>query len=382
MSRKGGLLLISRNMPPLRGGMERLNAHMARELALDRAVLVLAPKGSTLPAADNLVVYTSPLGGVAGFLVWATFAALATSLRHRPRWVLGGSGLVAPVVWLAAKLGRARSAIYVHGLDIVVENALYRRLWLPAIRRVTQVVANSRNTARLAAEAGISVGHIAVICPGVAMPVESRADAAAFRKRHQLGDGDILLSVGRLTARKGLASFVEQALPLILRDRPAATLVVIGDDAQDALVGQRTSERARTFGIAQQLGIPGAVRMLGAVSEEDLLAAYDASTVHVFPVRDVPGDVEGFGMVAVEAAAQGLPTVAFASGGVPDAVADGISGHLVATGDYVRLAEAVVDVCRTGRDVFDQPCRTFAAGFEWSIFGEKMRSILPRPEAA
>jgi phosphatidylinositol alpha-1,6-mannosyltransferase len=362
--------------------MERLNAHMARELALDRAVLVLAPKGSTLPAADNLVVYTSPLGGVAGFLVWATFAALATSLRHRPRWVLGGSGLVAPVVWLAAKLGRARSAIYVHGLDIVVENALYRRLWLPAIRRVTQVVANSRNTARLAAEAGISVGHIAVICPGVAMPVESRADAAAFRKRHQLGDGDILLSVGRLTARKGLASFVEQALPLILRDRPAATLVVIGDDAQDALVGQRTSERARTFGIAQQLGIPGAVRMLGAVSEEDLLAAYDASTVHVFPVRDVPGDVEGFGMVAVEAAAQGLPTVAFASGGVPDAVADGISGHLVATGDYVRLAEAVVDVCRTGRDVFDQPCRTFAAGFEWSIFGEKMRSILPRPEAA
>lgn len=382
MSPRGGLLLISRNLPPLRGGMERLNAHMARELASDRAVVVLAPKGTQLPDAMSLVVRTSPFGGVAGFLVWATFVAIVYAWRHRPTWVLGGSGLVAPVVWLAAAVGRARSAIYVHGLDIVVDNALYRRLWIPAIRRVTQVVANSRNTARLAAEAGIPIRHIAVICPGVTMPDAVRADVAAFRERYRLGDGDILLSVGRLTTRKGLSLFVEQALPQILRARPAAMLVVIGDDAQDALVGHGTNERARTLDIARQLGIPSSVRMLGAVSEDDLRAAYDASTVHVFPVRDVPGDVEGFGMVAVEAAAQGLPTVAFACGGVPDAVVDGVSGRLVAAGDYASLAEAVIEVSETGREVFDRPCRAFAAGFEWSIFGRKMRAVLPQAEVA
>jgi len=380
MSPRGGLLLISRNLPPLRGGMERLNAHMAGELAYDRGVVVLAPKGTQLPDAMNLVVRTSPLGGVAGFLIWATFIAIVETWRHRPAWILGGSGLVAPVVWLAATVGRTRSAIYVHGLDIVVENALYRRLWLPAIRRVTQVVANSRNTARLAAEAGVPVGHIAVVCPGVTTPGAARADGTAFRQRHQMGDGDILLSVGRLTARKGLAQFVEQALPRILRARPGTTLVVIGDDAQDALAGHGTNERARILDIVQNLGIPSAVRMLGPVSEDDLRAAYDASTVHVFPVRDVPGDVEGFGMVAVEAAAQGLPTVAFACGGVPDAVADGVSGRLVAAGDYVSLAEAVIGVSEAGREAFDRPCRTFAAGFEWSIFGNKMRAILPRAE--
>jgi phosphatidylinositol alpha-1,6-mannosyltransferase len=215
----------------------------------------------------------------------------------------------------------------------------------------------------------------------VTTPGAARADGTAFRERHQLGDGDILLSVGRLTARKGLAQFVEQALLRILRGRPGTTLVVIGDDAQDALAGHGTNERARILDIAQNLGIPSAVRMLGPVSEDDLRAAYDASTVHVFPVRDVPGDVEGFGMVAVEAAAQGLPTVAFACGGVPDAVADGVSGRLVAAGDYASLAEAVIEVSEAGRDVFDQPCRAFAAGFEWSIFGNKMRAILPRAEA-
>src|ERR1700754_523496 len=297
MPARDALLLISRNLPPLRGGMERLNAHMASELAADRIVVVLAPKGTRLPPVSNVVVRASPIAGLAGFLVWAAFAAIVETWRRRPAWVLGGSGLVAPVVWLAATLGRTRSAIYVHGLDIVVDNALYRWFWLPAIRRVTQVVANSRNTARLAAEGGVASDRISVICPGVTIPGDCRADVAAFRAKHQLGDGDILLSVGRLTARKGLSSFVELALPFILRGRPGATLVVIGDDAQDAVVAHGASERARILEIAQRLGMAHAVRMLGAVTEEELRAAYDASTVHVFPVREVSGDVEGFGMV-------------------------------------------------------------------------------------
>jgi phosphatidylinositol alpha-1,6-mannosyltransferase len=382
MSARDGILLISRNMPPLRGGMERLNAALARELASDRAVVVLSPKGTQLPPSENMVVRTSPLGGVGGFLLWAAFAAITESWRRRPSWVLGGSGLVAPVVWLAARVGHSRSAIYVHGLDIVVDNALYRRLWLPAIRQATRVVANSRNTARLAVEAGVDGDRINIICPGVSLPGERRADVGAFRKKHALGEGDILLSVGRLTKRKGLASFVEHALPTILRSRPGATLLVIGDNAQDALVTHGSSERTRTIEIAERLGIAESVRMLGPVSEEELHAAYDASTVHVFPVRDVPGDVEGFGMVAIEAAAQGLPTVAFACGGIPDAVADGVSGRLVAGGDYDAFAAAIIDVATAGRDVFDQPSKAFAARFEWSLFGERMRAAIPRRDIA
>jgi len=357
--------------------MERLNARLARELASDRTVVVLGPKGTKIPQSENMVVRTSPLGGVGGFLLWAAFVAAIESWRRRPAWVLGGSGLVAPVVWLAARAGHARSAIYVHGLDIVVDNAVYRHFWLPAIRRATRIVANSRNTARLAVDAGIDSARVTVINPGVTLSGERQTDAGAFRAKYALGEGDLLLSVGRLTKRKGISSFVEHTFPSILRARPETTLLVIGDDAQDALVVHGPSERARTLEIAERLGMADRVRMLGPVSEDELHAAYDASTVHVFPVRDVPGDVEGFGMVAIEAAAQGLPTVAFAAGGIPDAVADGVSGRLVASGDYEALAAAIIDVSEAGRQVFDQPCRMFAAGFEWSLFGEKMRTILP-----
>lgn len=83
------------------------------------------------------------------------------------------------------------------------------------------------------------------------------------------------------------------------------------------------------------------MRFLGVVPEDVLLAAMDASNLHIFPVRSVPGDPEGFGMVAIEAASRGLPTAAFASGGVIDAVENGTSGRIVQQNDYQALADAV-----------------------------------------
>src|SRR3546814_1721721 len=81
--------------------------------------------------------------------------------------------------------------------------------------------------------------------------------------------------------------------------------------------------------------------LIGRIGDRELEDAWAASAVHVFPVREIPGDPEGFGMVAMEAAAHGVPTVAYAVGGVPDAVLDGTSGVLVQPGDEVGFAEAV-----------------------------------------
>jgi phosphatidylinositol alpha-1,6-mannosyltransferase len=97
----------------------------------------------------------------------------------------------------------------------------------------------------------------------------------------------------------------------------------------------------------------------------------------VFPVLDLPGDVEGFGMVALEAAAHGVPTVAFAVGGVPDAVADGRTGVLVAPGDYAALAAATLAQldASNAADVAGQ-CRDFARGLDWAVFGARLRALL------
>ena len=86
------------------------------------------------------------------------------------------------------------------------------------------------------------------------------------------------------------------------------------------------------------------VMLLGRVDETTLSAAYHAAELFIFPLRVVDGDVEGLGMVATEAAAHGSPTVAFATVGVPDVIADGVSGSLVESGNYPLLAQEIFNI--------------------------------------
>ncbi|UPG84814.1 glycosyltransferase family 4 protein [Luteibacter aegosomatis] len=371
-----GLLLITRNLPPLRGGMERLNAQMANALAEDHHVTVMAPKGSRLDHTSLVRLVCCPWPGVAMFLVWAAIVGTFRALTGKPRWILGGSGLVAPVVLLAGWLSGARRAVYLHGLDIVVDSRLYRALWLPAIRRMNRCLVNSRNTRKLAIMEGVDEKRICIVFPGVAMPApsDSRVSSSSrFRASHELGDGPLILSVGRLTRRKGLAEFVEHAMPSLLAKRADIRLVVIGDEAPDALNASGVGQRQRIMDAALRAGVDESVHMLGPVSESTLRAAFEAASVHVFPGLDVSGDVEGFGMVAIEAAAHGVPTVAFAVGGIPDAVNDPRSGSLVMAGDYAGLVQRLLQRVEDKSSVAAS-CREFAARFDWRIFDEALRS--------
>jgi phosphatidylinositol alpha-1,6-mannosyltransferase len=375
------LFLITRNLPPLRGGMERLNARMAGELAVSYDVTVFAPKGSRCDLGPGTTLRAAPVDGVAMFLLWSLLVVPIAALQSRPSWILGGSGLVAPVVRAASLLSRARSALYLHGLDIVVDHPVYRHLWLPLIRHVQLCVTNSRNTARLAGEAGVVAEHLAIVRPGVELPSDETSPfAAGFRVRHALGEGPLLLSVGRLTARKGLGEFVEHGFAAVLAEYPDAMLLVIGDEAPDALATRHGAGRQQVTDAARRLGVERNICFLGPVDENELRAAYEASDLHLFPVKDLPGDVEGFGMVAIESAAHGLPTVAFASGGVPDAVAEGVSGRLVEPNDYAGLAQASIDTLRAGRGSFAEGARAFAAGFAWPRFGQQLRAALLQAE--
>lgn len=268
-------------------------------------------------------------------------------------------------------------AVYLHGLDVVAPSRLYQCLWLPFIRRCDMALVNSANTAQLAASRGVPSERLHVLHPGMDLPTLDAAAALAFREQFKLGQHPLLLSVGRLTQRKGLAEFVARSLPAILAHHPDALLVVIGEDAVDALHSRAGSERERIVAAARQAGVEHRLLFLGRRDEATLTAAYQACDVHIFPVVALPGDVEGFGMVALEAAAHGLPTVAFDVGGVPDAVQSGRTGRLVSHADYQTLGEAVIRQLAQGRDqraIAD--CRAFAAAKSWPIFAERLRDLL------
>ncbi|UBQ04669.1 glycosyltransferase family 4 protein [Tepidimonas taiwanensis] len=354
--------------------MERLNCHLADELAKGFALSVVAPVGASRYAPAGTKVREVALAPLWRFLSGASLAAGREACRLRPQWILAGSGLTAPLALGAARSCGARAAVYVHGLDVSVPHSIYRTLWLPALRRADRIIANSTATAQLAESVGVPPERITIVHPGVSVPTFDPDARARFRQRWGLPpDAPVLLSVGRLTARKGVREFVREVLPRIVQVRPDALLLIVGDVPKQALYAEAQTPQS-ILAVAEAIGLANHVRWLGSLFGEALTDAYFGADVHVFPVRNLPNDPEGFGMVAVEAAAHGLPTVAYATGGVTDAVADGISGHLVAPGDQEGFVAAVLRLLAQPAD--PTRCREFAQRFAWTRFGEQIRSVL------
>ena len=372
------VLLITRNLPPLRGGMERLNLNLARAIAPEATVSICGPLGCSayLPSSVGQIIEV-PHRPLPLFLLRSLVASLRLLMRGRPSHVLAGSGLTAPIAWLVARTTGAQLAVYVHGLDLIAPNRIYQWLWLPFIRRAELVIANSRNTSKLAVARGVCADALVILHPGTDLPLADDEARRRFRLRLGVGESPILLSVGRMTERKGLSEFISFALPKILARYPDLQLVVIGDDAIDAVSATRGSERERILRAAAEAGVEHAVRLHPPCDDATLSDAYQAADIHVFPVREVAGDVEGFGMVAIEAAAHGLPTVAFDVGGVADAVVDGRSGSLIPSGDYDGFAAAINGLLQTPQpSTTREDCRRAAAAFSWDEFGRRLRALL------
>ena len=372
------ILHIARNLPPLVGGMERLNWHIADEFSQWADVDVVGPQGAASLKPKSVVLAEVPLRPLWRFLLVSAWRALWLARTRKPSLVLAGSGLTAPAAWLAARACGARAAVYVHGLDVAVRHPVYRAIWHPVLRRMDHVVANSQPTAKLVRALGVAEEKIHIVHPGVTLPALPQPSEALrdFRERHALGDAHLLLSIGRLTTRKGLREFVQNALPGIVKQAPDTLLVVIGEAPNDSLLaGVQTRDSIQA--VADAAGIGCHLRFLRVITDPHALAcAYESAAVHVFPVREIPGDPEGFGMVAIEAAAHGLPTVAFATGGIVDAVAEGESGRLVPPGDYASLSDAVLQVLAAGDGASRVGAQRFASGFAWPVFGEKLRAAL------
>jgi phosphatidylinositol alpha-1,6-mannosyltransferase len=139
--------------------------------------------------------------------------------------------------------------------------------------------------------------------------------------------------------------FVQQVMPGLIRDIPGIVLMVVGGDATQSLVhGERLRDR-----IAQAVteqGLENHVWLAGSLPDRDLNRLFFRSAMFVMPCLDLPGDVEGFGIVYLEAALAGSPCVATRVGGIPDAVVDGETGLLAEPGDYKGIAESIVGLWR------------------------------------
>ena len=369
-------LIITRNLPPLVGGMERLVWHIIDELREDYIVHVIGPAGCNAYLPRGVTVNEVPLKPLYWYLLRAKLFTLWQAIKLRPRLVFAGSGLTAPFACIVSWLSGAHCVIYLHGLDIEVGHPLYRMLWLPFFRRCARVLVNSRFTQQLALNAGVSPKRLTILHPGVKLPVlrDASLKRTDFRNRHNLGESPLMLYVGRITARKGFKVFAGDILPRIIEQRPDAKLLVIGDEPKYALQ-HRGGERQRIMEALAANHLSNKLIFLTDADDDTLSSAYFASDVLILPVQERPNDHEGFGMVAIEAAAHGLPTVAFAVGGVTDAVANNLSGKLVAAGDNDAFSKAVIDQLKNASLKRRGDINAFAAKFAWPLFGKQLRRL-------
>ncbi len=237
-------------------------------------------------------------------------------------------------IWAKRWLG-CKVINYIHGEEITsdVPYRFFKNRRQKYLHAADAVIAVSDFTRQaLITQMGVNPDKITLIKNGVNLDAfyikEKRQD---LLDRYQLNGKKIILSVGRLVARKGFDHTIK-ALPEILEQCPNAMYLLIGAGEQQQELEQLT----------QEYGVKEHVIFAGKVSEDELTDHYNLCDVFVMPNRELANhDTEGFGLVFLEANACGKAVVGGRAGGAVEAVRDGQNGLLVNGDNIEEISQAI-----------------------------------------
>ncbi len=259
---------------------------------------------------------------VLGYL-YLLFNAIHRLMTEKFDMVYLQDGLLAPVGVVLKAIFRKPIIITIHGLDITYKNPFYQALIPTMISMMDGVITVSHATSNECIRRGVVPSRVHVVPNGIHMPEEAiktirESEAEIGKSRHRLeeltgasADTTIILMVGRMVERKGFHWFIEHVLPRVVEIDKDVICAHVGD-------GEFRSEIENAI---QHARMESNVRLIGKLSDDDLYHAYLGADMFVMPNIHVEGDLEGFGLVAVEAAFFGLPVVASDADGVATAIA-------------------------------------------------------------
>jgi phosphatidyl-myo-inositol dimannoside synthase len=367
-------LIVTNDFPPRQGGIQSFVHGLASR----------QPPGS-------VVVYASDHHGSAAFDAAQPFPVLrhATGLlvptpaaRRRAVEALQDFGCTAVWFGAAAPLGLLAPALRAAGAQrLVATTHGHEAGWamLPGARQALRRISDGVDVvtylgeyfrSRLASTLGRSAGLVQ-LTPGVDTDTfRPDVDGSAVRARYGLTDRPVIVCVSRLVPRKGQDTLIH-ALPLVQHRVRDAALLLVG--------AGRYREELET--LAGSLGVADSVRFTGGVPHDELPAHYAAGDVFAMPCRTRRGglDIEGLGIVFLEASATGLPVLVGDSGGAPDAVRDGETGLLVDGREVAAVADRLVQL------LTDESLRSRmgAAGrawverdWRWDVLADKLHVLL------
>jgi phosphatidyl-myo-inositol dimannoside synthase len=342
------VLIVTNDFPPRRGGIQSFVHALATRLP-----------------AGTVTVYAPAWEGAAAYDAGQPFPVIrhstslmlpVPSVARRAAGILAASGCDTVLFGAAAPLGLLAPGLRAAGARrIVALTHGHEAGWaaLPGARSLLRRIGDQVDVVtylgeyfrvRLArALSPPAAGRMVRLAPGVdTTAFRPGAGGAAIRQRLGLAGRPVVICVSRMVPRKGQDTLL-RAWPQVRSAAPRAAggpvLLLIGDGPY----------RAELERLAGRLGVAGSVLFTGPVSWEDLPAYYDAGDVFAMPCRTRRRglDVEGLGIVYLEASATGLPVIGGDSGGAPDAILHGESGYVVPGGDAkavaVRLTELLAD---------------------------------------
>lgn len=361
-------LLVTLDYPPMRGGVANYYAQIVHLLPAAN-IYVLDNHHQELMASSRMI-WPKWLKGL---------LSVAKYIREKNIEILAVGQLlpIGTIVWICSRIFHIPYIVFTHGMDVTIPLSGHdsrRKLWLAQhILHDAAIVTTSNNYLRQELlKQNLPPSKIVVLTPApVITPalLQSHDVRAFLYKQHKLQHRKIILSVGRLVRRKGFDSVLE-CLPELVRLFPQLLYVIVGEG----------KDREYLEDLARDYGVTRNVLFVGSCDDATLAAWYDCCDIFVMVSRALPNhDIEGFGIVYLEANSFGKPVVGGLSGGVRDAIIDGQTGFLVEPKNPMMICKALTTLLQkpelaqrfgaVGRKRVEQ-------NFQWHTTARELEMIL------
>lgn len=337
------LLLISQDFPPDIGGIQTYCYELSDRFAqYNDYFSVIAPQKKTAQTIDSELPYkVHRIISSNSMLPYTSMPAVKSLIISKKIDTTFHAQWQTVISALGAKKRGDINRIFAaaHGRELLFnpfkndsfagrKYVTYRR-WL--LSKVDHFFAVSRYTADLLIKEGVEKKRITVMPNGTNPQQFFPVSSDKLRDELDLNDRPVVMTITRLVPRKGVDTSI-RAMKEVISDIPDALYLIVGDG----------EDMARLQSIVKEMNLEDNVRFLGRVPHNYVNEYYNLCDVFVMTPRTESLNIEGFGIVYLEANACGKPVIGSKSGGIPDAIVDGETGILVDEDEPVQLAKAIV----------------------------------------
>lgn len=331
------ILLATTQFAPELGGVPQLLLDFCAHRPADVELRVLSVRQREASfyrefdaRAQFAIERVAPRGTAGGTSLEFTRRLRANIRAWQPDVIFSGVAYpTAIIVNAVTQITRTPFVVYAHSEDVTIQNSSKRKLLAWALGRARTVITVSEFTRRALAQM-MDANRVTVIPPGINL---QRFESLAPVALKSLEANWVVMTAGRLIWRKGQDT-VMRALPQIAKRVPNIHYLIVGDGP----------DVRGLHALASQLRVTNRITFAGRVANRDLPAYFAACDAYVMPTRpsEDGSEVEGFGIVFLEAAAARKPVIAGRAGGVADAVVENVTGLLVDPTDVDAVATAVI----------------------------------------